>query len=214
MPIKRDGKTADGKAWFSNSFGDETEVNYLQEVLSSDDRVRVIVGVARLEGLLRELLGSYLADGNGTRSRVLDPTKDGAISTFAAMVDMTLILGLLTAEDTKGLKGLAKLRNVFAHDYRIRSFKDLTSQEAKSLVKKTLKDFVKAAKPFVIFNSDEQEIAAVNNPELLRILFLHLWNSLETELQAARIHLIENEYRCQIRTGEHSLHNKPDLSGL
>src|SRR6266540_2562917 len=179
-PIKRQGKSRDGKAWAFTTFGDESEANIFEEISSETDRVAVIVVVAYLEELLREIVRAFLVNDEPTRERMLNPIEQGAISSFAALVDIAFLVGVISKDVSRVLKSMAVIRNHFAHDPKISTFEDLTTAAGKH--KKTndaLKKFRNNTESFV-------------NPSILssielttKALFHIMFHMMDVELRVA-----------------------------
>lgn len=113
----------------------------LAALISEDDngtdRGVAIVGGAFTEKLLESLLLAYFKFGSSrigfSRSEkevleisasLFDYNRDGALSTFAAKTRVARLLGLINHDTYKNLRNVASIRNDFAHDLDIDSFKN------------------------------------------------------------------------------------------
>ena len=117
---------------------DEKEFErFLNEFLTESDRAAVILGVAKLDDLLYQLLNKYL----------LPPFKEDynlfggdnrPLSTFSAKILMAYSLGLIDTDLTCSLQQIRKIRNKFAHHVTGCSF---DSGSIRDLVKSLIKPF-------------------------------------------------------------------------
>lgn len=87
---------------FSQEFGGET------------DRAFVILGAAKLELLLQQILLKKLLAHPGGNDELFDG--DAPLSTFNAKINMSYRLGLIGAEFARALHLVRRIRNSFAHE--------------------------------------------------------------------------------------------------
>ncbi len=135
----KEGNQPDGKPWASVT-SDANLSEFFAEMYSGTDRVTAIVTVAYIEQQVKEILDLFLVNFEAgdekeiidVRGRIFSPSNNGALSTFAAMVDIAFFLGLLPRLTYKQARVMAKIRNDFAHNHFIRNFDDLSLKDRKS----------------------------------------------------------------------------------
>lgn len=88
----------------------------INAVLGESDRGSVIVGMAFVEDILKQILVQY-AQASAQMEKVTENLR------FAVVSDLCLSLGLISSEERSTLKVLSKVRNDFAHNVAA-SFKD------------------------------------------------------------------------------------------
>lgn len=86
-----------------------------------DERAKAIVGAAMLEGALTHVLRAALVPGKAV-DRLLDPGPGGL--SFAARIDVAFAAGIIARGAWDDLHRIRRVRNSFAHDLRVRSFRD------------------------------------------------------------------------------------------
>jgi|ERR671921_1905725 hypothetical protein len=87
---------------FAREFGGET------------DRAAVILGGAKLDFMLYQILFAYLLPCKGSRDELLDG--DSPLSTFSSRINLCHRLGIIDADFTRVLHIIRKIRNSFAHE--------------------------------------------------------------------------------------------------
>ena len=87
---------------------------FLGEFNQESDRAAVILGAARLDETLYQLLSATLVPSTSARDELLD--SDGPLGTFSARIHVAYRLGLLDAEMTRALHLVRRIRNSFAHE--------------------------------------------------------------------------------------------------
>lgn len=92
----------------------ETYKQFIFEFSKETDRAAVILGVAKLDIALRDLLGKVLKTNTGTTDELFD--NEGPLSTFSAKINLAFRLGLLDEDFVYSLKLIKKIRNDFAHE--------------------------------------------------------------------------------------------------
>ena len=97
-----DPDTVSGLAAFAAEFSKES------------DRASVIIGAARLDVLLKELLVRVLQPCTSSTDELLDG--DSPRSTFSSRIQMCNRLGLIDAKLTRALHLIRRIRNEFAHE--------------------------------------------------------------------------------------------------
>jgi DNA-binding MltR family transcriptional regulator len=85
------------------------------------DRGCVLAAAAHLDDQLKELLLAFMADCEEARE-LLDSTGAQPLSAFGARAKMAYALGLISACHYADLRTIAKLRNDFAHKWRVATF--------------------------------------------------------------------------------------------
>jgi hypothetical protein len=89
-----------------------TEV--VNEFKSESDRAAVILGAAKLDYILYQILTKYFAPNVGSRDELLEG--DSPLATFSSKINICYRLGLIDAEFTRALHLIRKIRNSFAHE--------------------------------------------------------------------------------------------------
>jgi hypothetical protein len=84
------------------------------EILTGSERALAVVGGALLDESLRRTLEERLIKDPDTTENLLNP--DRPLGAFKPKVDMLYLLGGIDEPTRKALKGLAGIRNFFAHD--------------------------------------------------------------------------------------------------
>jgi hypothetical protein len=87
---------------FVNEFEDET------------DRAAVILGAAKLDTLLYQLLGRFFLPSPTGKDELLDG--DSPLSTFSSRINVAFRLGLIDAPFARALHLIRRIRNSFAHE--------------------------------------------------------------------------------------------------
>ena len=100
------------------------------EFRDAEDRVMAVVGAAYLDSILEQLLRAAFLNDEAEADRLLAP--DRPIGANGARYQLAYCLGLIDADQRDDLKTIAKVRNLFAHDYSIAS---LEEERANALVK-------------------------------------------------------------------------------
>jgi DNA-binding MltR family transcriptional regulator len=100
------------------------------EFRDAEDRVMAVVGAAYLDSILEQLLRAAFLNDDEEADRLLAP--DRPIGANGARYQLAYCLGLIDADQRDDLKTIAKVRNLFAHNYSVASLED---ERAKSLVK-------------------------------------------------------------------------------
>ena len=95
-------------AWF------EEVLAFFSELDSESDRAAVILGVARLDLILYQILARFLLPAAGSNDDLLDG--DSPLSTFSSRINMARRLGLIESETARALHLIRKIRNSFAHE--------------------------------------------------------------------------------------------------
>lgn len=92
----------------------EQAARYCQEFARESNRASVILGVARLDELLRQLLKRVLSPASGPKNdSLLRP--DGPLGTFGARIMACERLGLIDMGIASSLRLIKAIRNDFAH---------------------------------------------------------------------------------------------------
>lgn len=87
---------------------------FVDEFKGESDRAAVILGAAKLDLLLYQILQQYLAPSTGGKDELLDG--DSPLGTFSAKIMLVNRLGLIDNEFTRALQFVRKIRNAFAHE--------------------------------------------------------------------------------------------------
>jgi hypothetical protein len=99
---------------------------------SSNDRIAVIVNGAYFHDLLLGKIEDYLVDAPEVSQRLFHPT-NGNLSTYATLVDLAFLLGLITSQARDWLKLVGRLRNNFAHMWGAESFTSVEASADKNI---------------------------------------------------------------------------------
>lgn len=154
------------------------------DILSKEiDRGMVLTGCSYFEDRLARLISAYLCDTNQTKDVTKEP---GPFGTFSLRITGCYCLGLITKHEHDQLNILRKVRNQFAHDFRMTmgdgSVGDrLRSTEAVSIFARAASDGKIDPGTFVI-----------RKPKDAREIFLFAVFRFAQELES-RIHAIEEE---------------------
>ncbi|HOW86904.1 MAG TPA: hypothetical protein P5119_12970 [Candidatus Aminicenantes bacterium] len=92
----------------------EEFAEFLSEFRGESDRAAVVLGAARLDILLDQLLKMHLKPSTGNEDELFDG--DSPLSSFHAKTNLAYRLGLIDAIFVRALNLTRKIRNVFAHE--------------------------------------------------------------------------------------------------
>ena len=87
---------------------------FVAEYRSESDRAAVVLGAAKLDYLLYQILTKHLLPNAGSRDDLFD--SDGPLSTFSAKIHLTHRLGVIDSGFARALHLLRRIRNSFAHE--------------------------------------------------------------------------------------------------
>lgn len=87
---------------------------FVDEFKEESDRAAVILGAAKLDSLLGQILDRRLLPSLGSTDELLEG--DSPLSTFSARINTCYRLGLITADFAKALHLVRRIRNSFAHE--------------------------------------------------------------------------------------------------
>jgi hypothetical protein len=87
---------------------------FVAEFKGESDRAAVILGAAKLDYMLYQILAKYLLPPVGSRDELLEG--DSGLSTFSARINICHRLGLIDSEFAHTLHLIRKIRNSFAHE--------------------------------------------------------------------------------------------------
>lgn len=88
--------------------------SFVEEFKAESDRAAVILGAAKLDYLLYQVLSKYLLPSVGSRDELLEG--DAALATFSSRINICYRLGLIDGEFARALHLIRKIRNSFAHE--------------------------------------------------------------------------------------------------
>ena len=94
--------------------GDDFYATFFNEFKDESDRAAVILGTAKIDLLLHQLLTAFFLPSTETQDELLDG--DAPLSTLHAKINMAYRLGFIDRRFTKALNILRKIRNAFAHE--------------------------------------------------------------------------------------------------
>lgn len=89
---------------------------FVNEFRDESDRASVILGAAKLDLVMYQILREYLIAGPNSTDELLDG--DGPLGTFSAKINLLFRLGLVDAQFTRALHMVRKIRNAFAHEVK------------------------------------------------------------------------------------------------
>lgn len=87
---------------------------FMTEFISESDRAAVVLGAARIDAALYDLLVAFLQPAPDANDSLLDG--DSPLATFSAKINLAYRLGLIDAQCSRALHLVRKIRNSFAHD--------------------------------------------------------------------------------------------------
>lgn len=87
---------------------------FASEFLNETDRAAVILGAAKLDILLYQVLQKYLVPNTSGSDDLLDG--DSPLGTFSARITVVYRLGLISKEFARSLHLVRRIRNSFAHE--------------------------------------------------------------------------------------------------
>ena len=141
----------------------------VKEISAESDRGAVIISVAVLEGLLGEIIVTYLQNGNEIED-TLGPF--GPLGSLNTRADMCFGLGLISKKERTAIKKIQKIRNEFAHVLSVNFDREDISDRCFSI-------------SFAEFNTGKQSVSTrdvflanilnlllemVDRPEFLRVI--------------------------------------------
>jgi hypothetical protein len=89
-------------------------LSFVTEFKEESDRAAVILGAAKLDALLQQILDRYLRPSLSNSDELLEG--DSPLSTFSSRINACYRLGLITPEFAKALHSIRRIRNSFAHE--------------------------------------------------------------------------------------------------
>jgi hypothetical protein len=87
---------------------------FVEEFRSESDRAAVILGVAKLDVVMYQIMQKALLPTPGSADELLDG--DSPLGTFSAKINLLYRLGLIDAGFARSLHMVRKVRNAFAHE--------------------------------------------------------------------------------------------------
>jgi DNA-binding MltR family transcriptional regulator len=115
--------------------GLEDFLKFIPEFMNESDRAAVVLGGAKLDLLLHQILEGFFLSVKDEDSLL---GQGRPLRSFGAKIDVIYRLGLLNAEVTKLLHSFRKIRNEFAHEV---DNCDLNSQRNQSRLKEMMVSF-------------------------------------------------------------------------
>ena len=89
-------------------------VEFMEEFKEESDRAAVILGAAKLDLLLYQILIKILVPNVGSNDELFDG--ESPLSTFSAKIHLCYRMGLIDSALTRSLHLIRKIRNNFAHE--------------------------------------------------------------------------------------------------
>ncbi len=87
---------------------------FVEEFKGESDRAAVILGAAKLDSLLAQILDRFLLASLASTDELLEG--DAPLATFSARINASYRLGLISSEFAKSLHLVRRIRNAFAHE--------------------------------------------------------------------------------------------------
>ena len=87
---------------------------FVEEFRDESDRAAVVLGAAKLDLVLYQILQAYLLPTTTGKDELLDG--DSPLGTFSSKINISYRLGLLASSFARALHLVRKIRNAFAHD--------------------------------------------------------------------------------------------------
>jgi hypothetical protein len=87
---------------------------FVDEFKGESDRAAVILGAAKLDALLAQVLDRHFLPSLASNDELLDG--DSPLSTFSSRINISYRLGLITSDFAKALHLVRRIRNAFAHE--------------------------------------------------------------------------------------------------
>lgn len=87
---------------------------FAREFMAESDRAAVVLGAAKLDYLLYDILDAFLLPGTTGTDELLDG--DRPLATFSARISLCARLGLIAPDFAKALHLVRRIRNDFAHE--------------------------------------------------------------------------------------------------
>lgn len=88
--------------------------SFVDEFKGESDRAAVILGAAKLDSLLAQILDRLLLASLSSTDELLEG--DSPLSTFSSRINLCYRLGVISAEFAKSLHLVRRIRNGFAHE--------------------------------------------------------------------------------------------------
>ncbi len=92
----------------------ETYEDFMNEFAKESDRAAVVLGAAKLDLQLYQLLQKVLLPNTSGRDELLDG--NSGLSTFSSRINICYRIGVIDAEFARALHQIRKIRNSFAHE--------------------------------------------------------------------------------------------------
>lgn len=105
--------------------------SFKEEIKATTDRACVIVAVAYLDDLLRDILAAYMTKSNDRETKEMFEGANAPFSSFSSKIKTTFRLGLISVWEYNTLESIRKIRNKFAHLVCINS---LDNTEIKDII--------------------------------------------------------------------------------
>lgn len=87
---------------------------FVAEFKEESDRAAVVLGAAKLDSLLAQILDRFLLPSLSTNDELLEG--DSPLATFSSRINACYRLGLISSDFAKSLHLVRKIRNAFAHE--------------------------------------------------------------------------------------------------
>lgn len=87
---------------------------FVAEFKEESDRAAVVLGAAKLDSLLAQILDRFLLPSLSSNDELLEG--DSPLATFSSRINVCYRLGLITSDFAKSLHLVRRIRNAFAHE--------------------------------------------------------------------------------------------------
>ncbi|MDP3830347.1 MAG: hypothetical protein Q8Q47_03695, partial [Ignavibacteriaceae bacterium] len=87
---------------------------FVNEFIAESDRAAVILGTAKLDFLLYQILTKYFIPVAGSSDDLLEG--DSPLTTFSSKINICYRLGIIDTQFARTLHLIRKIRNSFAHE--------------------------------------------------------------------------------------------------
>lgn len=105
--------------------------SFKKEIQETTDRACVIVAVAYLDDLLRNILTCFMTEVKDKENNVLFEGSNAPLASFSSKIKIAFRFGLISVWEHNTLESIRKIRNKFAHVVNIKS---LDTPEIKGIV--------------------------------------------------------------------------------
>ena len=116
---------------------------FCDDIRGESDRAAVIIGAAKLDQMLHELIQQVLLPSSTGRDDLLD--SDRGVGTFSARINLSHRLGLIDSEFAWAMHIIRRIRNTFAHQPATSTLDSGTERDR-------VRELVNVMKKFPLYN--------------------------------------------------------------